>query len=712
MTPVADDVATADVPSPRAAKKQKMRTTSQLSELCGLDDVLDAPHAPRESSAAAAASTYETPVRYPASAAPAGAPIRDVDTDDKPHQPSLHRASGGSSDVSTLVSPAGGAAPPGIVRHGSLPKNLHINIPRASVGSGASEDTNADAADADADAAASERVPPVTPATAFTAVPLHAAVAAGRVEDVRLWLEEHAPVDSRDVDDGVGESDRNGNGNDDVVASTPEWPPRPVRDILGPESVSREPPESSDGKLPARPVVRGIPGRRAPRASVRVRDSDRSSGGDLGARGGGPVDARNEHGNAALAVAAALSDAAVSATLTRLLLTHGASPLVLSSGWTPLHWAAQEGNVESLEAMAAWEGGRAVDARCEAFGRTPLTTAASAGRGACVEALIRAGADALALDVDGAGVLSHVATKVSKGVRSKVRAATRSALLAAAPKLKVLLLHHEDCGKHVSFKPHQESPERIAAVLASLAKGAASGALAEDEVSVSSEFEPATATHLARAHGEEYIGMITDLAERVANTPVAFTPYHQEFKGMPQAKQKKPEFSDTFFSPGTMTAALRAAGGVVHAVEKVLRGERRTAFVCVRPPGHHAGVNGATAGAPSAGFSILNNAMIGASRRSRFFSSFRHASRASLVFVRSAPRGGCPRVAVRNFVAGASATTRTSPRGTFRPPKCTSVSDDWRRGDHVALGQIRAAHPNARSIARYSILPLERSVDV
>ena len=83
MTPVADDVATADVLSPRAAKKQKMRTTSQLSELCGLDDVLDAPHAPRESSAAAAASTYETPVRYPASAAPAGAPIRDVDTDDK-----------------------------------------------------------------------------------------------------------------------------------------------------------------------------------------------------------------------------------------------------------------------------------------------------------------------------------------------------------------------------------------------------------------------------------------------------------------------------------------------------------------------------------------------------------------------------------------------------------------------------------------------------
>jgi hypothetical protein len=60
-----------------------------------------------------------------------------------------------------------------------------------------------------------------------------------------------------------------------------------------------------------------------------------------------------------------------------------------------------------------------------------------------------------------------------------------------------------------------------------------------------------------------------------------------------------------------MAAALRAAGGVVHAVERVLTDQARVAFVCVRPPGHHAGTDGATAGAPSSGFSILNNAMIG-----------------------------------------------------------------------------------------------------
>jgi hypothetical protein len=297
--------------------------------------------------------------------------------------------------------------------------------------------------------------------------------------------------------------------------------------------------------------------------------------------------------------------------LTALLLEHGASPLVLSSNLTPLHWAAQQGNWAALTAMAGWEGGRAVDARASETGETPLMAAASAGRVDCCLGLIAAGANPLAVNVDGAGLLALAASKVSQGKRSKVRAAVRSALLNAAPQLRVLLLHHEDCGRHVSFKPHQESPERISAILALIAKGATVGSLSAEELLVSTEFDPVGKQHLSRCHSEEYISVITELGEQVANTPVAFTPYYQGFKGMPTAKQKKPEFSDTFFSPGTMAAALRAAGGVVHAVERVLKGHSRSAFVCVRPPGHHAGVDGATAGAPSSGFSIVNNAMIG-----------------------------------------------------------------------------------------------------
>ena len=307
-----------------------------------------------------------------------------------------------------------------------------------------------------------------------------------------------------------------------------------------------------------------------------------------------------------------MRDDGTATELTTLLLDRGASPSALSNGWTPMHWAAQQGNAAAIAAMAAWEGGRVVDARAAETGDTPLMVAAASGRAECCVTLLDAGADALVVNADGAGVLSQVAANVSRGTRSKVRAATREILLRAAPQLRVLLLHHEDCAGHVSVKPHQESPERIAAVLASLAKSAATGALSSDETLVSTDFAPAEIEHLARCHSEEYISVITELGERVANTPVAFTPYYQNHKGMPAAKQKRPEFSDTFFSPGTMAAALRAAGGVVHAVERVLTGRNRTAFVCVRPPGHHAGVEGATAGAPSSGFSILNNAMIGA----------------------------------------------------------------------------------------------------
>lgn len=45
---------------------------------------------------------------------------------------------------------------------------------------------------------------------------------------------------------------------------------------------------------------------------------------------------------------------------------------------------------------------------------------------------------------------------------------------------------------------------------------------------------------------------------------------------------------DTFMAPGSYEAALRAIGGLNSAVDAVLAGEARTAFVAMRPPGHHA----------------------------------------------------------------------------------------------------------------------------
>ncbi len=65
---------------------------------------------------------------------------------------------------------------------------------------------------------------------------------------------------------------------------------------------------------------------------------------------------------------------------------------------------------------------------------------------------------------------------------------------------------------------------------------------------------------------------------------------------------------DTSMSPGTLTAARRAVGGCVAAVDAVLGGESRTAFVGCRPPGHHAET------ATAMGFCLFGNIAIAAKR--------------------------------------------------------------------------------------------------
>ena len=64
--------------------------------------------------------------------------------------------------------------------------------------------------------------------------------------------------------------------------------------------------------------------------------------------------------------------------------------------------------------------------------------------------------------------------------------------------------------------------------------------------------------------------------------------------------------ADTSMSPGSFEAALRAAGGAVHAVDEVMTGKASNAFVAVRPPGHHAET------ARPMGFCLFNNVAIAA----------------------------------------------------------------------------------------------------
>lgn len=71
--------------------------------------------------------------------------------------------------------------------------------------------------------------------------------------------------------------------------------------------------------------------------------------------------------------------------------------------------------------------------------------------------------------------------------------------------------------------------------------------------------------------------------------------------------------TETIVSPETFNVARLAAGGALEAVDMVMRGDARNAFVISRPPGHHAGRN------YGLGFCIFNNVAIAAAHLLRNF---------------------------------------------------------------------------------------------
>jgi len=64
--------------------------------------------------------------------------------------------------------------------------------------------------------------------------------------------------------------------------------------------------------------------------------------------------------------------------------------------------------------------------------------------------------------------------------------------------------------------------------------------------------------------------------------------------------------ADTVVSAGTLPAVLHGAGGAMQAVDEVMEGRVRNAFVSMRPPGHHAERERA------AGFCFFNNVAVAA----------------------------------------------------------------------------------------------------
>jgi acetoin utilization deacetylase AcuC-like enzyme len=110
-----------------------------------------------------------------------------------------------------------------------------------------------------------------------------------------------------------------------------------------------------------------------------------------------------------------------------------------------------------------------------------------------------------------------------------------------------------------------------------------------------------------RLEREGQLSLVTPRAATDDDLLLVHTPeYVKKVRAEIAAGRRTLSTGDTDLSPGSLAAALAAAGTIVSAVDAVMSGRTPTAFCAVRPPGHHASQG------RGMGFCLFNNIAIGA----------------------------------------------------------------------------------------------------
>jgi len=275
-------------------------------------------------------------------------------------------------------------------------------------------------------------------------------------------------------------------------------------------------------------------------------------------------------------------------------------------GGRPLHACAKFNSLQVIHVLL-----KIPDIEIDAmnnYGRTPLHLAASKGNWGIVRLLIQAGANTKVMDRRGIlpGKLATIrGIAIPNDLRGCLGESSRDLLLD--PDSNTLLIYHELCNRHKSCPPikrgsmNDPPPENTRRL----------HVLIDEQVGIlhSKEFESCTLEKEARrasmadvlkVHEYSYVEKITQLCMTIPDHDAAIASLD----------------ADTAVSHHSLEAAMRAAGAVCEAVDKIMAGDYRNAFCAVRPPGHHAGPRGIVpcVNDPngSHGFCLLNNVAIGA----------------------------------------------------------------------------------------------------